>query len=75
MTQWWAKVLQSDKAASLKSSGLGWTHDDGIDSIKLLEDHENHGNDQLWPVLPLAQISCREGMAIRSFTEIHSSKF
>lgn len=38
----------------------GKAHNDSIDSVKLLKDHENDGDDQLRPVLPLAEICCTQ---------------
>ena len=36
------------------------THNNGVDTIELLEDHENDCDDELWPVLSLAKVGCRD---------------
>lgn len=46
---------------NLDTKDTGWgTHDDCVDAVELLEDHENDSNDELRPVLSLAQIGCTE---------------
>ena len=45
-------------AKCMKPCPAQLTEDDGVDAVKLLEDHEDDSNHKLRPILPLHQVAC-----------------